>query len=796
MLSDALGRKLVFHIGHHKTGSTTIQEAFATGGVTLDAGRVFYPGRMAHNYLTRHFEAFAAKGRTLQGSPGFPGLAQISDDLRRGEFDVAVLSGEEFEGADPRAVHKVLQRFMLPHVTDHAVVCYVRPHAARILSSFAENVKLGLFSGTPEDFFAKSARGGRFFYARKLVEWDRTFRGHFRLRPMIRTELSGGSVLQDFVETAFGPERPARVAPVAAANESLGLEDLLLVKLVQEQLVSRDRKLRHAMGWQIAPALAAAHRTDAKGGGATRLMLHKALAEQIRTTYRNDARELDAQFFGNRPLMQGELDRAVDEAVPSAQSHDPADHFNAATIRAVKVLSEQINLMLDHEQGAWPTFLLERRIAKLHGQAKVSQAPKAARSDVPKSPQAVGNDEDTAALDAGRTLNLGRLEALVTGLHGAGRHDVLARRLGNILTQTPIANVRLTALDMLRWLDEKSFPDDLRRVLEEFLLNLFFYDFAAEVAAAPQATGIEDLTKDPTALGAVLRRLLRNDDYVAAMTEAGIHYIRGALVPAYDGFDRARQRLQAGWPHHHHNRGAMSLRPMPVLVDWATNGRQADLPRLDFESDKSFAKDLPIVLVGMDGKYYRRYAARLAQTSQGRANLHFHVANPVEGDLLSAPHLRHSFETVPAASNAYFAMMRFLRLPELLRRYGRPVATLDADAQFIGPVQPLFDRLSGQDILLNATVSLKPARRYLAAVPWRHVTAQLLVAAPTQGAGEYLDVVNRIYAGLTPDGIPPTWWVDQAVLAQAADVCRHQARAVTIRKQWLHRDSGVRQGKL
>jgi hypothetical protein len=366
MSSGALDRKLVFHIGHHKTGSTKIQEAFATGRVSLAAGRILYPGRMAHNYLTRHFESFVSKGRILPGSTAFTGLTQISEDLRRGDYDVAILSGEEFEGADPVFVNKVLQRFMLPHVSDHSVICYVRPHAARILSSFAENVKLGLFAGTPEDFFVKVVRNGRFFYTPRLTSWDTVFRGHFLLRPMIRSELAGGSVLQDFVETAFGADRPVRLEPVSASNESLCLEDLLLVRLVQDQLASRDRKLRHAIGWQIAPALAG---TQIRTEPGTRLMLHKALAERIRATYRSDARDLDARFFGNRRLLEEELDRAVDEAVPVAQSHDPKDHFDNTTLRAVAVLAAQINEMLDHANEAWPGFLLERRIARLHGKS-------------------------------------------------------------------------------------------------------------------------------------------------------------------------------------------------------------------------------------------------------------------------------------------------------------------------------------------------------------------------------------------------------------------------------------------
>lgn len=363
MTSGAMRRKLVFHIGHHKTGSTTIQDAFATGRVRLASGRILYPGRMAHNYLSRHFETYATTGKALKGSAAFPGLPTLSEMMRREDYDFAVISGEEFEGADPGKVRKVLERFMLPHVTDHVILCYVRPHAARLLSSFAENLKLGLFADTPEAFFRKVLKTGRFHYARRLPPWERVFDGHFRLRPMIRAELAGGSVLQDFVETAFGTDNPAITDAGAPANESLCIEDLLLVRLVQDALAKRDRRLRHAMGWQIAPALAAVARPN---GAGTRLALHKSLAAQIRTSYLNDAREMDARFFSGRPVLAEALDRAVDEAVAVAQSLDPRDYFGAETLRIVSVLAAQIDQLLDHEKGPWPAYLLERRIARLH----------------------------------------------------------------------------------------------------------------------------------------------------------------------------------------------------------------------------------------------------------------------------------------------------------------------------------------------------------------------------------------------------------------------------------------------
>jgi hypothetical protein len=376
--SDASGmskqRTLLFHIGHHKTGSTTIQNALATGRVAVKGKTILYPCAMAHNYLRKQFDNYLASGKLPKGDARFPNLYEISQRLQNESFDVAVLSGEEFEEAKPDDVQKVLAKLMLPHVTDHKVICYVRPHAGRIMSSYAEQIKIGLEMGNPEAFFEKCRASGRFHYHTKLVKWAATFGEYFKLRPLIRSELAGGSVLQDFIETGLGADFPASISDAETANESLCLEDLLLIKLVQVALATRDFKLRHDMGWQIAPALAAAARP---AGAGTQLMLHKALAERIRITYREDALNIDRQFFHGKPLLRTELDRAVDEALPEEQSLEPRDHFSPETLRAVSVLCDQINQLLDHQAGSWHDFLIERRIARLHGKTAEAIKPKA-----------------------------------------------------------------------------------------------------------------------------------------------------------------------------------------------------------------------------------------------------------------------------------------------------------------------------------------------------------------------------------------------------------------------------------
>lgn len=54
-------RRLVIHIGDHKTGSTSVQYAFAQKAVTLEGQTVFYPTKLSHNYLRKPVKALAAE---------------------------------------------------------------------------------------------------------------------------------------------------------------------------------------------------------------------------------------------------------------------------------------------------------------------------------------------------------------------------------------------------------------------------------------------------------------------------------------------------------------------------------------------------------------------------------------------------------------------------------------------------------------------------------------------------------------------------------------------------------------
>lgn len=775
--------KLIFHIGHHKTGSTSIQEAFATGKVQLPGKRILYPTPLNHNYLRPHVDIFAREGKIMPGKSDKPGIQRIGQLLQEQPWHYAVISGEEFEGAKPDAVRQVMQRFWLPHAEDHQVICYVRPHAGRTLSTFAEDIKIGRFSGTPEQYHRKLSREGRLAYGKRLTPWVKTFADRFRVRPMIRDQLFQNSAVEDFIRETFGDDAAhVQLLPLSSSNESLCIEDLMLLKLVHQHLADRPQWVRHNVGWEVARLAGDAGFTAQR----TKPALHKGLATQILRDYRDDAKQMDARFFGGQPVLLRDLEKTVDTAILQAQSYEPADYFSAEALRAITAMAQLTNGMLDHRTGPWGTFLMQRRLTALHQEKQAAQ---------PVVPPAIRVPQPNG--DAGvKTVDVRMVDnAVAIRARNPERLNNISRRLNNAFLNVGPQDVTVTLNDVLDRIGAAT--PQMQNVLNEFLVQLFFHKNAD--ALRPRllhSRTLRDLSKNDAEAARVIAHLANEGGVAGHLLTAGSHYLRAEYEAAYAAFDTARQALVKTDDLRHHNRGLLALRDMKTFAGWAANGPDPALPRMQFTSDRRFDNNLPITVIGLDGGYLKRYGARLIETSADRSNLHFHVVNPGDAELVQAANVHYSVEEQPDATNGYYAIIRFLRLPALLDHYGVPLMTSDADAFFVGSPAKAFAAGKGKDIILAAAKGANNPRGYLAAVPWRYIMGGLLVANPTAGAQKFLQIFGRLYTGLTRDSGAPQWWIDQALLSATADLAKLQGLPIKTDYDWLFPKSGIKQSKM
>lgn len=368
-------KTLIFHIGDHKTGSTSIQLAFAKQLVTLQGRSISYPAKLASNALSDQCRAYGAAATPEARQAAARPFLELAEHVQKTEADFTLVSAEALESVPAALFHEIVETFFKEAARDIRIIAYVRPHAARLTSSFAERIKIGtpqVLRSTLDGFASRKAAGKEFFYLPRFTAWQQHFGAAFTLRPMIRSQLHQGDVVSDFVHHAFGGI-PFTITGDSHANESLCLEDLMRLKVLQRNLKAR-RNLRLKTGWEITRIISRMPppRTRSK------LQLHRALAEDTRSTYITDAREMDRMFFGGAPLMEHELHAAVEKAIPEPQSTEPADHFSASELRSLRMMARMIAGLFEEPSVDWPAFLHAKRVrdvelARQAGTAKAAE---------------------------------------------------------------------------------------------------------------------------------------------------------------------------------------------------------------------------------------------------------------------------------------------------------------------------------------------------------------------------------------------------------------------------------------
>lgn len=318
--------KIIFHLGDRKTGSTAIQSTLSSGAWKCDGVRLLYPMAQGVNHFSLA-KCLNGIGRTADMSRQ-PEAARLFGDvvarIKAASADVAIVSTEDFEDVDPFVLKAAVEAFMPEFVDTARYVAYVRPHAERIASSYSERVKQGMYSGSMEDLHRQSSAGLRFKYTQRFLKWREAFGPAFALRPMIRDLLFRKDVVADFLHFALQTE-DFSLSAAPDSNESLSLENLAIVRQMQLRLKAGTEKFQ-TFQTIIGRALARRMNDSAYRDG-TPVRIHKALAEQVRDHYAEDAAALDAAFFTTTPMTDA-LNAASAKAEEVAQSVRIEDHFS------------------------------------------------------------------------------------------------------------------------------------------------------------------------------------------------------------------------------------------------------------------------------------------------------------------------------------------------------------------------------------------------------------------------------------------------------------------------------------
>ncbi|MEX0337544.1 MAG: hypothetical protein AB3N11_00750 [Arenibacterium sp.] len=301
----------------------------ARGDGEIEGARLFTPGAGNHGGLAR----------SLGDRPHlYPQRwDRVAKRVIDENADITVLSSELFEFIAPRAVLQAIEAH-LPGLADTLrVVVYVRPHTARVLSQFAENVKLGHSMGSLDDFVSKFIKAGRLGFSKRIAKWQAVFGNRLVVRPFVRNRLEHEDVRHDFMTVVANGARYHLRETEPDDNASLNIEDLALMRYLQnffEVLSDVNPDHRVAFGKQLGRLL----RDNPAPAAGQKLRLSETLYARLAETCAEDAADMDAKWFGE-PCFVTALERANEGLVSEVQSLEAEDYFDAQTLRHARVLA-------------------------------------------------------------------------------------------------------------------------------------------------------------------------------------------------------------------------------------------------------------------------------------------------------------------------------------------------------------------------------------------------------------------------------------------------------------------------
>jgi hypothetical protein len=325
--------EIVFHLGDTKTGSTSIQRMLNrkawTGGP-----RIFsYATTKSHDLARTLLRDTRPEARDRA-------WADLAQAMRRSDAQIGVVSSETFEFADPAEVARALDTHLAEWRGKMRFLSYVRPHAERVVSTYAEGCKIGRPMETPAAMQDWLMTHRRLIYTPRFADWRKTFGAAFTLRPMIRSELKDNDVVADFLDWLL-PGQAVGITEEIAANEALSVAELAALRafhggIREAAQVSPD--VHRVFGWQVSNRI---NKARAPGERPEKPRLYAALAERLVTDYRADAAALDAAFFDGTPMTDALL-AAPGKALPAAQDTAAEAYFPDDFVRVLRALGRVV----------------------------------------------------------------------------------------------------------------------------------------------------------------------------------------------------------------------------------------------------------------------------------------------------------------------------------------------------------------------------------------------------------------------------------------------------------------------
>ncbi|MGQ7845711.1 hypothetical protein ACUNV4_14610 [Granulosicoccus sp. 3-233] len=285
-------RRVILHIGRHKTGTTAIQRFLRKNRSLLEECGFCYPDYGIRGFGHHEIGAPITRGALSRvrhkADDIIAGVRKGLDAVVQQQKNPLVISSEAFQNCNPADVRKLFDGY------DVEVIVYLREQVKYLLSAYAQKVQASNYSGTLEDFFLATSHST---YKDFLDDWEKHFPNRIRVKNYDRQELIKANVVVDFCQTFLGMDGDTVAARCqdTDANPSL-TSDLLAFKL----RVNHGEPLSAEHSRMLFNGLARLAVEDKSGS----LRIPEALACRVARRYAESNRYIADRYFGRETLFR------------------------------------------------------------------------------------------------------------------------------------------------------------------------------------------------------------------------------------------------------------------------------------------------------------------------------------------------------------------------------------------------------------------------------------------------------------------------------------------------------------
>lgn len=320
------GKLAIIHCGYQKTGTTTLQRALDLAAQRDP--RLLYPaagriGQSVHHNLTYEL---LGDDRFAGGNGGW---AAVRQEIKAAQSPRVVISAESLCTVDPHVLRAAVQDLLSDLDYDVRIVVYIRPHLSRILSAYAQDVKLGFSNASLDDFVRDACARLRFAQSQWISRWVDVFGDSLALSVFDRKTLRGEDIVADFAFRHL-PEFSGALCEIAATipaqNVTPNLNVIEVMRIFSQRFETvgdRKKVLRHA--WSISIPLIE-HLQRYYAGPEPQLSFNAMQRQMLVETYRADAIETDrlmgtGTFFADALGSEGAGSPAAEASLPDDERH-------------------------------------------------------------------------------------------------------------------------------------------------------------------------------------------------------------------------------------------------------------------------------------------------------------------------------------------------------------------------------------------------------------------------------------------------------------------------------------------